>query len=208
MPPSRLDVVASTFKTHSEALHDKFLAMRADIACSGCKSSGFGEAILVAWLQTKWTEFTRSLVIASALGTRRTTGSSVQAVAGIKSLADANRLVKDASACVSERRGVGTPIWHVPGFVIEVSDLMGLRNLSRIEAALSPTNIPGQITDFRNYLVHPGNRTRSKYETLQAKLGMNRMEPEDLPHQQQNPGLPIFTWWVSELQSVAYDSTR
>ena len=74
MAPSRLDVVASAFQTASEGLHDKFLAMTSDVACTGCQHAGFGEAILTAWLQTKWIDFTRDLVVASALGTRRTLG--------------------------------------------------------------------------------------------------------------------------------------
>ncbi len=72
MVRSRLDVVASTFKLGAEDLHDRFLAISADSACTGCQSAGFGEAILVPWLQTKWIEFTRGLITASAVGTRRT----------------------------------------------------------------------------------------------------------------------------------------
>ena len=208
MPPSRLDVVASTFKSASEALHEKFLAMTSDAACTKCPHAGFGEAILTAWLQTKWIEFTHDLVIASALGTRRTRGNSVPAVAGVKSRADAQRIVKAATTCAVKKYGTSTPVWHAPWFVIEVSNLIGLRNLPKLETALGPTVTPEQITVFRNYLVHPGEKTRFKYEALQAKLGMLRMEPEHLLHQQQQPGLPVFTSWVRELQRIAYDSTQ
>ena len=208
MAPGRLDVVASTFQLASETLHEKFLAMTSDAACTGCEHAGFGEAILTAWLQTKWIEFTRDLVVASALGTRRTRGNSVQPVAGVRSLADAKRIVKAATTCAVKKRGVGSPVWHAPWFVVEVGTLMGLRNLPKLEATLGPTLIPKQMTDFRNYLVHPGTSTRYKYEALQAKLGMLRVEPQDLLHQQQSPGLPVFTSWVRELQRVAYDSTR
>ena len=207
MAPSRLDVVASTFQSASETLHDKFLAMTLDAACTGCQHAGFGEAILTAWLQTKWIEFTRDLVIASALGTRRTRGNSVQAAAGVRSRADAKRIVKAATTCAVKRRGISSPVWHAPWFVVEIGTLIGLRNLPKLQATLGPTVIPEQITDFRNYLVHPGKNTRHKYEALQAKLGMLRVEPQDLLHQQQNPGLPVFTWWVRELQRIAYDST-
>ena len=208
MAPSRLDVVASTFQTASEGLHDKFLAMTSDAACTGCQHAGFGEAILTAWLQTRWIDFTRDLIIASALGTRRTRGNSVRAVAGVKSRTDAERIVKAATTCAVKNRGLNSPIWHAPSFVVEVGTLVRLRNLRTLKDALGPTVIPEQITAFRNYLVHPGTRTRYRYEALQAKLGMLRMEPERLLHQQQKPGLPVFTSWVRELQRIAYDSTR
>ena len=208
MPPSRLDVVAYNFHSASETLHDKFLAMTSDAACAGCRHAGFGEAILTAWLQTRWTEFARNLVIASALGTRRTRGESVPPVPGVRSRADAERIVKGATTCAVQRYGARSPIWHAPWFVVEVGTLLGLRNLTKLEATLGSTLIPEQITVFRNYLVHPGTGTRSKYEALQAKLGMLSVEPQNLLHQPQSPGLPVFTSWVRELQRVAHDSTR
>ena len=208
MPPSRLAVVASTFQSNSEALHDKFQAMRSDAACTGCQSAGFGEAILAAWLQTKWSDFARELVIASALGTRRMRGNSVQAVTGVKTRADAERFVRAATKCAIKKRGFSSPVWHSPSFVVEVGTLIQLRNLQKLEAVLGPSLVPGQITDFRNYLVHPGTNTRQKFEALQAKLGMFRIEPEHLLHQQQRPGLPVFTAWVRELQRIAFDSTQ
>ena len=208
MTLSRLDVVAFTFQSDSEALHDKFLTMTSDAACTGCHSSGFGEAILAAWLQTKWINFTRSLVIASALGTRRAGGNSVQAASGVRSLADAERIVKAATTSVVKNYGSSSPVWHAPRFVIEVSTIIKLRNLPKLEATLGPTITPKQITDFRNYLVHPDKNTLSSYERLQEKLGMLRVAPEDLLRQEQKPGLRVFTAWVRELQRIAYDSTQ
>ena len=208
MALSRIDRVHLSFQTEAEILHNKFLSIRSDANCSGCRSAGFGEAILATELQTRWTEFMRSLVIASALGTRRTRGTSVRAIAGIRSEADAERIVKKATSCALKKRRINSPVWHAPWFVIEIGALVGVRNLPKLTAVLGPTLTPEQITDFRNYLVHPGYRTRYKYDALQAKLGMNNIEPQDLLHQQQKPGLPVFTSWVRELQSIAYDSTQ
>ena len=207
MALNRLDVVASTFQSASEELHDRFLEMTSNAACTGCQHAGFGEAILAAWLQTKWSEFTHDLVVASAIATGPTEGNSVQPLAGVKSQADAKREVRRATTLVVKKHGFSSPVWHAPRFVIEISGLMGLKNQPKIEAALGPTAIPEQISRFRNYLVHPSHDTRSKYQVLQAKLGMLRMEPEQLLHQQQSPGLPVFTSWVRELQRVAHDAT-
>ena len=208
MAIDHLDGVASTFQLGAEALHEEFIVMISDEACIGCQSAGFGQAILTAWLQTKWSEFTRDLVIASVMGTSWTGGNSVQAVAVVRSREDAERIVKAATACTMKSRGLSSAVWHAPWFVIEVSTHIGLTNLPKLEAALGATVIPWQITAFRNYLVHPSKKTLYKYAELQAKLGMLGIEPEDLLRQQQKPGLPVFTAWVRELQSIAYDSTR
>ena len=208
MARSWLDVSASTFKSGVEALHDKFLAIVADSACTGCESAGFGEAILAAQLQTAWSNFTRDLIIASALGTKRRRGTIVRAIAGVRSRAEAESMVRSTAACTAMKFGTPYPVWHSPSFAIDVGTRLGLRNLSRLEDALGATLVPGQIADFRNYLVHPGDKTRQKYEKLQAKLGMHRMEPQHLLHQLHKPGLTVFTSWVRELQGIADDSTR
>lgn len=208
MVRSRLDVVASTFQSGAEGLHDRFLAISTDSACTGCQSAGFGEAILVPWLQTKWAEFTRALITASAVGTRRTRGTPVRPIARVRSFSDAERIVRAAAVATAQKRGNPYPVWHSPSFAVEVGTLIGLGNLRQIELTLGSATVPIQITDFRNYLVHPSNRTRQKYEELQATLGMLRMEPEDLLHQLQAPNLTVFTSWVRELQRIADAATR
>ncbi len=208
MVRSRLDVAASTFKLGAEGLHSKFLKIVSDTACTGCQSAGFGEAILAAWLQNEWINFTRNLIVASALGTRRTRGTPVRPIAGVTSLDDAEKRVRAAAASEAKQRGSDHPIWHMPAFTINVGALLGLNNQLEIEAALGATLVPGQITAFRNYLVHPGTGTRQKYDDLQVKLGMHRLDPEHLLHQHQRPGLHIFTSWVRELQQIADASTQ
>ena len=208
MARSWLDASASTFKSSAEALHDKFLAILADSACTGCESAGFGEAILAAQLQTAWSSFTHDLIVASALGTRRRRGTNVRGIAGVRSRAEAESMVRSTAACTAIKRGTPYAVWHSPSFAIDVGTHLGLKNLSRLEDALGATLVPVQITDFRNYLVHPGDKTRQKYEKLQAKLGMHRMEPQHLLHQLQGPGLTVFTSWVRELQRIADDSTQ
>ena len=208
MVRSRLDVAASTFKLGAEGLHSKFLTIVSDTACTGCQSAGFGEAILATWLQTEWSKFTRNLIVASALGTRRTKGTPVRPIAGVMSLDDAEKKVRAAAASEAKKSGSAHPIWHKPGFTINVGALLGLNNQLQIVAALGATLVPRQITVFRNYLVHPGAETRQEYEALQAKLGMLRLGPEHLLHQHQQPGLPVFTSWVRELQQIADASTQ
>ena len=208
MAHSWLDVSASTFNSGAEVLHEKFLAILADSECTGCQSAGFGEAILAAWLQTAWADFTQDLIIASALGTRRQSGTSFSGIAGVRSRAEAQKVVRATAAITAKTSGFSYPIWHSPTFAIDIGNRLGLKNLSQLESTLGPTRVPREITDFRNYLVHPGDRTRQKYEALQAKLGLLRTEPEHLLHQLRGPGLTVFTSWVRALQGIADDSTR
>ena len=146
--------------------------------------------------------------VASALGTRRRRGTPVRAIASVRSRAEAKGMVRSTAACSAKKLGTGYPVWHSPSFAIDVGTRLGLKNLPQLELALGATLVPGQITDFRNYLVHPGDRTRQKYEALQAKLGLLHLEPEYLLHQFQGPGLTVFTSWVRELQRIADDSTQ
>ena len=75
---------------------------------------------------------------------------------------------------------------------------MRLRNAETIELAIGSARVPEYITDYRNYLVHPSARTRAKYDRLLARLGMLQVKPEELPRQEQAPGLPLFTSWIRE----------
>ena len=208
MPLSRLDIVATEFQNATEILHGKFLEIMPAAAGDQCPGAGLGEATLIAWLQTRWGNFTRNLILTSALGTRRKEASSFRPMKGVKSLSDAEKLVRKATSCAIERRGLRSPAWHAPSFGIAVSSILELGNHMHIELSLGSTTVPNMVSDFRNYLVHPGDDTRRKYERLQQKLGMHYAEPEDLLHQYWRPGLPVFTWWVRELQRIAHDATR
>lgn len=208
MALSRLDAVAHKFKSDAETLHERFLDISNDAACAGCRSAGFAEAILAAWLQTTWIEFARELIVVSAVGTRRLRGTRVKPVRGVRSRRDADKMVKAVATKTAQQRGDPYPVWHSPSFAIEVGTRLGLGNLAQIELSLGSAIAPRQITDFRNYLVHPNRRTRQKYEDLLAKLGLLRREPEELLHQSQSRNVPVFTSWVRELQRIADDATR
>lgn len=208
MPYSRLDVASRTFHDTAEALHDKFLVAVSDPSCVECTTAGFSGALFTAWLQTRWGEFSRRLLVVSALGTRRKTAASVKAVPGVRTELDAEKLVKDAGACEVKTRGVLQPIWHDPLFVVAVACRVGLANHATIEATLSPTRAPKELTAFRNYLVHPTEKTRSRYQRLQEEFGLLNVEPQDFVYRPRLRGVPVFTFWLRELQGVAYASTR
>jgi hypothetical protein len=147
-------------------------------------------------------------LVVSALGTRRKTAASVKAVPGVRTETDAEKLVKDAGALEVKTRGVLQPIWHDPLFVVAVADRVGLANLTTIEATLVATRAPKQLTVFRNYLVHPTDKTRSKYQRLQEEFGLLDVEPQDFVYRNRRRGVRVFTSWTRELQDVAYASTR
>ena len=204
MAGADLSAVYEKFYNETEAIHAKFLAIVQDTACAGCQSAGFGEAILTAWLQTKWGEFSRELLIESLL-CMYTANISVTAT---KTLGDAERTVTKTAREIAAKRGLPFPVWHSTGFVIEVAQEIALSNSTTIEHAIGPTTVPERITQFRNYLVHPTSRNRTKYEELLSKLGMLGKEPQELLHQSVRPGLVIFTSWIRELQFVSQASTN
>ena len=208
MPPSRLDIASRTFQATAEALHDKFLVAISDPACVECPAAGFSGAVFTAWLQEEWSNFLRNLIIASALGTRRKSGASVRAIRGVSNRPNAEKIVNGAAKSVAKHRGLQQPVWHAPEFVIEVSNYVRLANFATIEATLSPTRVPQQLTVFRNYLVHPSDRNRIKYQKLQAEFGLLDIEPQDFVYRHRSRGVPVFTSWVRELQSIAHASTR
>lgn len=208
MPSSRLDITSRTFYDTAEALHDKFLVAASDPSCVECTTARFSGALFTAWLQTRWSEFSRRLLVISALGTRRRTAASISAVPGVRTECDAEKLVKDAGAREVETRGVFQPIWHDPLFVIAVAGRVGLANLATIEATLGPTRAPKQLTTFRNYLVHPTDKTRTQYQRLQEEFGLLDVEPQDFVYRYRYLRVPVFTSWTRELQRVAYASTR
>ena len=201
-------MVATTFESDSEVLLQKFLSMTSDTSCAGCSSAGWGEAILSAWLQTKWGAFTRELVIASAQGTRPKQGNAVLPAPSVKSRADAEKIVTAASRCTFKSRGWSYPVWHSTDFVIEVGTRVKLRNLGTLEVNLGSSVVPKQVTDFRNYLVHPTEYTRSRFEEMREKLGLLRAEPEELLRQQLQPFNTVFSYWVNDLRRVANASTQ
>ena len=208
MTSVRLVDVASAFQAASERLHVRFLQMRSDDECAKCPSAAFGEAILTARIQVAWAEFTRKLVVWSALGAQRRGGSWIQPLVGVTTEADAERAVRRATKEVVRHRGFASPIWHAPWFALLVGERLVLDNLNALETTLGSTLAPGQITIVRNVLVHPETKAQKKYEDLQAKLGMLGVEPELLPRQLISPSVAVFTSWIRELQSVADDSTQ
>lgn len=208
MATQSLEAVARSFEVEAERLHDSFVKMRSDTGCSNCAAAAFGEAILTAWIQTAWGEFTRHLTVASTLGGQKRDGALVAPAGTVATLQAAEEAVKEAARRVAEKQGLAFPVWHSPTFVVDIGTELGLDNLQAIQFAMGSTPAPNQITTLRNVLVQPGKRTQDKYEELQAKLGMLNIAPEYMPRQLLNPGLPLFTWWIRELQSAAYDSVN
>ena len=206
MANSRLDLLADRFRIASESLLARFVSVQSDLDCSTCHSAGFEQALLAAWLQEQWSQFSRDFVIASTQGTRRKS-NPVKSLPGVRTLIDAEKTIKPAASDVATRHGLSIPIWHAPWFVIEVSMLVGLRNVSRIEATFGPTNIPAEVSDFRNYLVHPNTKTKVRYDALQAKYGLFDVEPAQFTSQEQSAGLSLFHGWIQGLQRVAHDVT-
>ena len=99
--------------------------------------------------------------------------------------------------------GYDYPVWHSPEFVVRVAKHLTLANLDRIGLYLGANLSSGHVTDVRNYIVHPGNRTRSKYREVAAAEGMPGVGVGELLNVRFSGGATLFERWVIDLQRTA-----
>ena len=200
--------LVDAFHTSTEEVHARFLDMWTNNNCTNCPSSSLADAVLTAWIQTEWAEFSRRLLSASASGFQRPDGSRVESIPTVKDSAEATKAVNNAATQVRDKRNLCSPVWHASWFVLDVATILSIRNLRRLEETVCATPIPEQMNVLRNVLIHPGDKNQYRYETLQAKLGMLGVAPELLTRQLYTPGVPLFTYWIRELQRVADGSVQ
>ena len=146
-----------------------------------------GQALMVVRLQNSWADFCRSLINTSASNDSRCVGKAAKHVA------------KDM--------GYSYPVWHKPEFVVRVAKHLTLANTDRIELYLGANLSSGDVTDVRNYIVHPGSRTESKYRKVAAAEGVPYADVGALLNVRFPGGATLFERWIKDLQKTAITST-
>ncbi|MYB76098.1 MAG: hypothetical protein F4X83_03180 [Chloroflexi bacterium] len=146
-----------------------------------------GQALLVVKLQNSWASFCRELVATSA---SNNSGS-----------------VRKAANFVSQYMGYDHPVWHSPEFVVRVAKHLALPNECRIDLHLSASLSSGQVTGVRNYIVHPGDRTESKFQEVAAAIGTPGVGVGKLLNFRYSGGTTLFERWVKDLQRTARNTT-
>ena len=146
-----------------------------------------GQALLVVRLQNSWADFCRGLIEISA---SNNTG-----------------YVRSATKSVASDMGYSNPVWHSPEFVVQVAKHLTLANAGRIDLYLGANLSSGDVTDVRNYIVHPGSRTESKYREVAATEGVPGAGVGKLLNVRFAGGATLFERWVMDLQRTASNLT-
>ena len=146
-----------------------------------------GQALLVVRLQNSWAEFCHELINISA--------------------SNDTRCVHRAATYVASDMGHSYPVWHSPEFVVRVAKHLTLTKVDLIDLYLGANLSSGRVTDVRNYIVHPGSRTESKYREVAAAEGVPDVGVGRLLNIRFSGGATLFERWVKDLQGTASSTT-
>lgn len=146
-----------------------------------------GQVLLVVRLQNLWADFCHSLIDISA--------------------SNNSSSVRRAARTATCDMGNSYPVWHNPEFIVRVAKHLTLANEDQINLYLSANLSSGYVTDVRNYIVHPGSRTESKYRTVAAVEGMPGVAVGKLLNTRFSGGATLFERWVKDLQRTASNAT-
>lgn len=146
-----------------------------------------GQALLVVRLQNSWADFCRDLINVSA--------------------ANETHGVRIAAKSVARDMGYDYPVWHNPEFVVRVATHLTLTNLDRIALHVGASISSGHVTKVRNYVVHPGSGTESRYREVAAAEGVPRADVGTLLNVRFSGGATLFERWVRNLQRTAGNTT-
>lgn len=146
-----------------------------------------GQALLVVRLQNSWTHFCRSLITLSA-------SNDIDSV---------NKAVRH----IVDLMGFSNPVWHKPEFLVRLARHLALPNADCIDLHFGANISSAHITDVRNYIVHPGSRTESKYRQVAAAEGVPTANVGTLLTLRFPGGATLFERWVIDLQRTARNAT-
>ena len=146
-----------------------------------------GQALLVVKLQNAWADFCHRLIkISTSKGTLC-----------------ADRVAQSVAADM----GLIYPVWHKPEFVVRVAKHLALSNVDRIDLHLGANSSSAHVTHVRNYIIHPGKRTESKFHEVSAYEGLPDADVRTLLNVRFPGGATLFERWVRDLQRTAAGST-
>ena len=146
-----------------------------------------GQALLVVKLQNSWASFCRDLIDISASSN--------------------TRCVRRAANSVARDMGFGNLVWHSSEFVVRVAEHLTLTNADQIALYLSANISSAHVTNVRNYIVHPGSRTESKYREVASAEGVPRADVGTLLNVRSSGGATLFERWVKDFQRTANNAT-
>ena len=160
-----------------------------------------GRAYLVIRLQHLWAEFSRELVVRSAIGGYETrTGQILPRVPGVNCVRDIRSITKKPLS------GPGAP-WENPTFAITQARVLQVANCNEIDLGLGSVSTDlANLKCVRNFIVHPNTRTAGQYIQLARSIGFRKLPPDRLLHQHLPGGVTVFDSWVSAFLTAAWNA--
>jgi hypothetical protein len=157
-----------------------------------------GRYFLLVSLISLWAEYTRELVVRSALGTITNGGTLVPPAPGIRTVNDIKGIV--------QLSGPGAN-WHWVTHAARKARRLGIRNYNQVTLGLGAAPV-AQVMSVRNFVVHPNETTRSEYIQTTRNLRLLGLEPDDLLARRVPGGATVFEQWIADFQLAALNAAR
>ena len=167
-----------------------------------------GVSFLVVRLQTLWAEFCRELILRSAIGGCATrTIQSLPAASNVKIVKDVQTIVETQSP-KGKFVGFGAR-WEEPTYAIQQAQKLRVANFQNISLGLgSAATDCTNLKVVRNFIVHPNQHTRGRYDQMALVLGFYGLAPSELVNQRPQGGPTIFDYWVMNLENAARNAVH
>lgn len=203
MATRKLGSLYSRFFVRTEQLSDAFFAplpRNPNEAASCHFVHAAGEVQIINRLLVLWGEYCRNLVIQSTCGNVITLqGNRISSTPGITGFSDLRaKLGANAGA------GPGTK-WDEPAWVIQRARHLAPANLTQINLGVGSAPIV-ELKVLRNYLVHPNEYTKGRYQSLAIQLGYPGRQPNELLKSNLPMGQNVFKAWIADFQIAAYNA--
>ena len=202
---TQLGTLYGRLERRTRELSERFLVslQHAHIGVRPCETvHRDGRAYLVCRLQVLWGEFSRELIVQSALGGRQTrTGKVLTKAPTVNTMADIRRVLGESRLQGPRMR------WEDPSFAVRHARTLKVANYDQINIGLGSASLD-EIKPLRNFLVHPNEDTRLKYEQVIRNRGAQGICPDRFMLQPVFGGSTLFDTWIQRLLLAAWNSVE
>ncbi len=149
-----------------------------------------------------WGEFTRVVVVRSALGGCYTvSGAHVNAAPGVTS-------VRDILVVIKQPQLSGPRLyWDTPEWTSKQVSQLRIQNGAQVTLGLGAAPVD-DLRRVRNFLTHPNSHTKSEYEGLTRRKSLVGANPDDLLRSRTPGGATLLESWVIDFQTAALNTIR
>ena len=158
-----------------------------------------GRAHQVVRLLHLWGEFSRVLVVRSAMGYCHTrSGRALFRVPVVGTVSDIPKITHKPMAGPRA-------YWYDPQFAIDCASDLSVLNYNEISLGLGSADL-SEIKCVRNFIVHPNSYTNANYLQLTRNRGLFGVDPDTLMSQRIVGGATLFETWIEDLLTAAWNA--